>query len=190
MTIRHPLDFAAQALADFNVMKGVAADVPEAEHGIRGQIERVNDIAVTLGRASPSLPGDVAMLVGLGQNQAARDAVAAGLLALKSIDPHLFDDTPSVKRLALLHVIALGLGDFESCLHNAERDGVDIRRRTWHSLCLRLISEGRGDEIPEDAQARAQPDPEPPGLLGGVSSSRVSFPRRRGPIDGRLEPVR
>ena len=187
MTVRHQIDVGAQVLADFNTLKSVAASVLEAEYAIPpGQTERVHDIAASLARVSPGLPSDVALLAALGQNQAARDAVAAGLLTLKSIDPHLFDASPTVKRLALIQVIALGAEDFESLLHNAERDGVDIRRRTWHQMCLRLIAEGRGDEIPTDAQSGAQPNPEPPGQLGGVSSSRVSFPRRRGPIDGQF----
>lgn len=169
-----------------------ATSVLEAEHGIpAGQLERIHDISAALARVSPSLPGDVAMLVGLAQNQAARAAVAAGLATLKSIDEHLFDASPSIKRLALLQVITLGLEDFESCLHNCELDTVDQRRRTWHSLCLRLIAAGRGDVIPTDAEADVQPNPEPPGTMGrgGVRASRMNFPRRRAPIDGKLEPM-
>lgn len=181
---RHPLDYTAQCAADFAALRALVGSVLESEHGIpEAQLERVQDISASLARAAPALPGDVAMLVALGQDQAARELVAAGLQTLKKIDPYLFADAPSPRRMALLKIRALpNCDDWESAVTNSTLDTSDQRRRTWGVLCRRMEAEGRASKIPTEEEARNIP----PSFIGmdGVRASRVNFPRRRKPIDG------
>lgn len=174
-TTRAPLSFEQQAIADFNVLRVLVGEVLEADHGIpRTHAEHVNDIAVSLARAAPALPGDVAMLVGLGQTQGARAAVAEGLVTLRALDEYAFHGSPSPRRLGMLTMVALDGNDWESAVTNAELDSIDIRRRNFAQLCRRMAASGNEHKIPSEADAALTPKVKPG--HGGIRASRSQVP--------------
>lgn len=176
MTVRAPLSFEAQAVADFNILRGLVSEILAADHDIPpGHLEHANDIAVSLARAAPALAGDVAMLVGLDQHQSAHAAVAEGLTTLRALDEYIFARSPSPRRLALLMTRILpNCGGWASALTNAELDDVHIKRRSWVQLCRRAVAEGKEHQIPSEADAALMPAAQPG--HGGVSSSRSRVP--------------
>lgn len=163
--------YAAEAQADFEALLSVATPILVDDHGLQvGEATRISDIVTELARSAPALAPDVRLLISLDQGQAATAAVSESLVVLRTLDPHLFDDIPHIKKLALLVWRACpNARDWQSLVHSQE--DVDAKRRGWRVLCNRLIAEGRAGEIPTDADVAGLPEANVPGQ-GAISSSR------------------
>lgn len=174
---RAPIDYASQVVADLAILIKIGREVLAEDHGVAvGELERGSDIISHLARSAASLSGDVSMLTSLQQHATAKETVREALAALHAIDPFVFAPSPSPRRLAMLMLLALpNCTDWASATTNAELDSSDIRRRTWATLCRRMVAENREHQIPSDDDAALMAATPPPGH-GGIAASRSTVP--------------